>query len=136
MLDVKWIRQNPEALDAMLKKRGAESVSSTLLEMDEKRRSVMTALQALQSERNSISKEIGNAKANGQDAAPLFAKMKDVGPKMKTLEEQERTLVQEFDDFIATLPNLLAENVPEGVDEEDNLEISRLGVSLKCLTLI
>ena len=69
MLDIKWIRENPEALDAALKKRGAEPLSAKLIELDDKRRAHLTKLQESQERRNSASKEIGKAKASGDEEA-------------------------------------------------------------------
>lgn len=127
MLDIKWIRSNPDALDAMLIKRGSEAVSSSLMEMDEKRRSLMTEQQALQSRRNSLSKEVGALKSKGEDATHLFEEMKTVGPKLKELEEQVRDMDEQFENFVAKLPNILADDVPEGADDTENALVSSWG---------
>ena len=127
MLDIKWIRTNPEALDAMLIKRGGSAVSSSLMSIDEKRRSLMTEQQALQARRNTLSKEIGQAKSKGEDAAPLFEEMQQVGPKLKALEEDVRLADKEFESLVETLPNVLAEDVPEGKDDTENVEVFKWG---------
>ena len=101
MLDIKWVRENPELLDKMLISRNAEAVSSRLLSMDESRRKIQTELQSLQSQRNDISKKVGEAKAKGEDASELLEQMKTIGPKVKELEEQERSTMVEFESFIA-----------------------------------
>ena len=106
MLDIKWIRENTDAVDLNMKKRGAEPVSSYILSLDEKRRDVMGRLQELQSKRNKISKEVGQAKAKGEDASHLFESMKTIGPEVKKLEEEERALQAELKDFVATLPKI------------------------------
>lgn len=127
MLDIKWIRENTDAVDLNMKKRGAEPVSSYILSLDEKRRDVMGRLQELQSKRNKISKEVGQAKAKGEDASHLFESMKTIGPEVKKLEEEERALQAELKDFVATLPNILDANVPEGKDDTENVEVRRWG---------
>lgn len=127
MLDIKWIRENTEAVDQNMQKRGAQPVSSHILTLDEKRRTVMAQLQDLQSKRNKISKEVGQAKAKGEDAAPLFEEMKNIGPEIKRLEEEERTLQTELKDFVATLPNVLDSDVPQGKDDSENVEVRTWG---------
>ncbi|PPR18260.1 MAG: Serine--tRNA ligase [Proteobacteria bacterium] len=127
MLDIKWIRENTDAVDLNMKKRGAEPVSSYILSLDEKRRDVMGRLQELQSQRNKISKEVGQAKAKGEDASHLFESMKTIGPEVKKLEEEERALQTELKDFVATLPNILDAAVPEGKDDTENVEVRRWG---------
>ncbi len=127
MLDIKWIRENTDLLDQNMKMRGAEAVSSHILSMDEERREIMAKLQDLQSKRNKISKEVGIVKSKGEDASHLFEEMKNIGPEVKKLEEEERTLQAKLKDYVATLPNVLDPSVPEGKDEDDNLEIRKWG---------
>ncbi|MAF30805.1 MAG: serine--tRNA ligase [Magnetococcales bacterium] len=127
MLDIKWIRENTDLLDQNMKMRGAEAVSSHILSMDEERREIMAKLQDLQSKRNKISKEVGIAKSKGEDASHLFEEMKNIGPEVKRLEEEERTLQAKLKDYVATLPNVLDPSVPEGKDEDDNQEVRKWG---------
>jgi seryl-tRNA synthetase len=127
MLDIKWIRENTDLVDLNMTKRGANTVSDTLLSMDEKRRKVMARLQDLQSKRNKISKEIGQAKAQGEDASHLFEEMKNIGPEVKRLEEEERDLQKALREFLSALPNIIDASVPEGEDENDNVEIRTWG---------
>lgn len=127
MLDIKWIRENTDLLDQNMKMRGAEAVSSHILSMDEERREIMAKLQDLQSKRNKVSKEVGIAKSKGEDASHLFEEMKNIGPEVKRLEEEERTLQAKLKDYVATLPNVLDPSVPEGKDEDDNQEIRKWG---------
>ena len=127
MLDIKWIRENTDLLDQNMKMRGAEAVSSHILSMDEERREIMAKLQDLQSKRNKVSKEVGIAKSKGEDASHLFEEMKSIGPEVKRLEDEERTLQAKLKDYVATLPNVLDPSVPEGKDEDDNQEIRKWG---------
>jgi seryl-tRNA synthetase len=120
MLDIKWIRENPAALDAALSKRNAAPQAEALLALDTERRDVVAQAQALQSRRNEISKEVGMAKAKGEDRPELFEEMKSLGPKLKELEEAERSVNEKLNDALSRVPNIPAEQVPAGVDEEDN----------------
>lgn len=125
MLDIKWIRENAKALDTAMKNRGASAVSSSILELDEKRRAIQLELQELQSRRNVVSKEVGIAKGKGEDASHLFEEMKTLGPKVKELEEAERQALAEQNDMLSRLPNIPADDVPEGADEDDNVEVHK-----------
>ncbi|KAB0573252.1 serine--tRNA ligase [Brucella pituitosa] len=129
MLDIKWIRENPEALDKALAKRGAGPLSSELIALDEKRREHVGKVQAAQERRNAASKEIGKAMAE-KDAATADKLKAEVG-ELKTFladaEEEERRLVKELNDALSSLPNVPADDVPLGKDEADNVEIRRVG---------
>ncbi len=129
MHDLKYIRENPEAFDAALKRRGADAASSEVLTLDAKRRALQTEWQAGQARRNEASKAIGAAKSKGDEAAAAalmeeVAALKDGLPQ---LEEQERQVGVELDAILAGLPNLPAEDAPVGADENDNVEITRWG---------
>ena len=129
MLDIKWIRENPEALDTALAKRGAGPLSSELIALDEKRREHVGKVQAAQERRNAASKEIGKAMAE-KDAATADKLKAEVG-ELKTFladaEEEERRLVKELNDALSSLPNVPADDVPLGKDEADNVEVRRVG---------
>ncbi|MND82046.1 Serine--tRNA ligase [compost metagenome] len=129
MLDIKWIRENPEALDKALAKRGAGPLSSELIALDEKRREHVGKVQAAQERRNAASKEIGKAMAE-KDAATADKLKAEVG-ELKTFladaEEEERRLVKELNDALSSLPNVPADDVPLGKDEADNVEVRRVG---------
>ncbi|MGR6430959.1 serine--tRNA ligase [Rhizobium sp. PAMB 3174] len=123
MLDIKWIRENAEALDAALKKRSAEPLSAQLIALDEKRRAVVQKLQDMQARRNAASKEIGQAMAtkNMELAEKLKAEVADLKTTMPALEEEERQLNFELNDALARIPNIPLDDVPVGADENDNV---------------
>ena len=127
MLDLKWIRDNPDAFDDGLKRRGTEPLSAMLLELDERHRSVLTEMQQAQARRNEASKQIGKAKASGDEAAAnaLIAEVGDLKTKTQELEEQERALSEELEENLLGIPNMPAEDVPVGADENDNVEIRK-----------
>ncbi|OWV94304.1 serine--tRNA ligase [Rhizobium sp. R72] len=122
MLDIKWIRENPEALDAALAKRGAEPLSESLVALDEKRRSAVQKVQDLLSRRNTASKEIGAAMAqkNSELAEKLKAEVADLKVLLPTVEGDERQATDELNDALSRIPNVPHDDVPVGKDEHDN----------------
>ncbi|WP_430445114.1 serine--tRNA ligase [Sphingorhabdus contaminans] len=129
MHDLKYIRENPEAFDAALKRRGAAAVSASLLALDEKRRAIQTEMQAAQARRNEASKAIGAAMGKGDTATAeaLKADVAALKDSMPQMEEQERALASELETALATLPNLPSDDVPDGADESENVEQLRWG---------
>ncbi|HEV7309436.1 serine--tRNA ligase [Ensifer sp.] len=123
MLDIKWIRENAEMLDAALAKRGAEPLSASLIALDERRRAVLQSLQDMQSRRNAASKDIGAAMAqkNGELAEKLKAEVADLKNAMPALEDESRTLEAELNDALSRIPNVPLEDVPVGEDETGNV---------------
>jgi seryl-tRNA synthetase len=123
MLDIRWIRENAEALDAALAKRGAEPLSQGLIALDEKRRSVVQSAQDMQTRRNAASKDIGAAMAqkNTELAEKLKAEVAQIKVSLPAVEEEERTLTAELNDALSRIPNIPLEDVPVGKDEHDNV---------------
>ena len=123
MLDIKWIRENAEMLDAALAKRGAEPLSASLIALDERRRAVLQSLQDMQSRRNSASKDIGAAMAqkNAELAEKLKAEVADLKNAMPALEEDSRKIEAELNDALSRIPNIPLDDVPVGADETGNV---------------
>ncbi len=123
MLDIKWIRENPESLDEALKKRGAEPQAEAIIALDETRRAVIQQLQDMQSRRNAASKDIGAAMAqkNSELAEKLKAEVASLKDTMPALEQQEREAIAALDDVLLRLPNIPFDDVPVGKDEHDNV---------------
>lgn len=123
MLDIKWIRENPEALDAALAKRGTEPLSQSLIALDEKRRSAVQKAQDLLSRRNAASREIGAAMAqkNAELADKLKAEVAEIKETLPAAEEEERALSVELHDQLSRIPNVPFDDVPVGKDEHDNV---------------
>lgn len=129
MHDIKWIRDNPEAFDAALKRRGLEPLSSSLIALDEKRRTAILASEQAQARRNAASKEIGEAKKN-KDNARADALMAEVGELKTKLPELEATVKQVEEELrkeLAQIPNLPLDEVPDGADEHGNVEHHHYG---------
>jgi seryl-tRNA synthetase len=124
MHDIKSIRDNPDAFDAALKRRGLEPLSASLLAIDEKRRGAILASEQAQARRNSASKEIGEAKKARDDAraGKLMAEVAELKTSMPQLEAAAKTADEELAKELAAIPNLPLDEVPEGVDEHDNVQ--------------
>ncbi|MBY5467055.1 serine--tRNA ligase [Rhizobium leguminosarum bv. trifolii] len=129
MLDIKWIRENPEALDAALAKRGAEPLAQSLVALDEKRRSAVQRAQDLLSRRNLASKEIGAAMAqkNSELAEKLKAEVSELKTLLPAIEEEDRQLTAELNDALSRIPNIPFDDVPVGKDEHDNVVTRTVG---------
>ena len=129
MHDIAFIRANPEAFDAALARRGAEPVADKLVTLDAKKREATTKVQAAQSRRNEASKAIGQAMAQGdkEKAEALKAEVAEIKASMPEWEESAAAAGAALDDMLARLPNLPAEDVPQGADEEDNVEQHQWG---------
>ena len=125
MHDLKWIRENPDVFDAALKRRGVEALSARILEMDAERRGAQTALQEHQTRRNEASKLIGKAMGSGDEetANALKAEVSELKDKLKADEDREREVGNALDDLLAGIPNLPADDVPDGDDEDAKVEI-------------
>src|ERR1700712_4599692 len=119
MHDIKFSGENPGASDAALKRRGLEPLSPELLAIDEKRRAAILASEQAQARRNSASKEIGDAKKTKDDAraAKLMAEVAELKTTMPQMEAAAKTADEELHKELAAIPNLPADDVPEGVDE-------------------
>ncbi len=128
MLDIKRIRKNPEALVAAMKARRNKGADvSGLLELDEKRRSLIVEVEALKAKRNEDSAKVPQLKKQGLDASELLAEMKLVADKIKELDAELSEIDAQLDDMLMKIPNIPHESVPDGADDRDNAEIRRYG---------
>ncbi|WP_137702055.1 serine--tRNA ligase [Marimonas lutisalis] len=129
MHDIRAIRENPAAFDAAVARRGDAPVSSEILKIDEARRAKILASETAQAAQNKAAKEIGAAKAAGNDAE--FNRLREEVSAKKAevaqMQAEAKELDQKLNDLLATIPNLPYEDVPQGADEEDNVEIHRWG---------
>jgi seryl-tRNA synthetase len=127
MHDIKHIRDNPQAFDAALTRRGLPAQSAALLKVDEERRAIVTQLQGLQAERNQKSQAIGELKKNKQDASAVMAEVAAIKDKMTALEGKAAEIEAALHQGLSTIPNILAADVPLGSDEKGNVEVRRWG---------
>jgi seryl-tRNA synthetase len=129
MYDIKWIRENTQAFDEGLRRRGLEPLSGELLALDDKRRAAIAKSQAAQERRNAASKEIGAALAAKDQARAeaLKAEMAELKGSLPALEAEERAAIEALDKALAEVPNMPLPDVPEGKDENDNVELREVG---------
>ena len=127
MHDIRFIRENPEAFDAALKRRKLAPMAGEILKTDSDRRALQAQIQDMQSRRNQASKEIGALKAKGGDADALIAEVNDIKTKMPALETEEASLAENLESRLLELPNLLDESVPDGDEEDQNQLIRTIG---------
>jgi seryl-tRNA synthetase len=127
MHDVRAIRDDPRAFDAGLAARGLEASSADILALDEARRVALTALQAAQARRKEVAGQIGRARSNGDPAAPLMAQAEALKGEIAVLSERGADFEFRLRALLSSLPNLPAQDVPEGADETANLEVRRWG---------
>lgn len=129
MFDLKWIRENSDAFDAGLAKRGAAPLSADILKIDGERRDHLKTLQDAQAKRNAASKEIGKAKASGDEAAATaaIAEVAKIKEFIQNGEETEREINDRLNALLSSIPNLPHEDVPVGNDEDDNELVRTVG---------
>jgi len=130
MLDIKWVRDNPQALDRALVERGGVAQSVMLLELDNQRRQHLSQLQEALTKRNALSKQIGQAMAVGdaQRAQEMKTQVGALKEWLAQAEEEERRLDGALEAALANLPNVPLKDVPVGKDEQDNVEIRKIGM--------
>lgn len=129
MHDIRFIRENPAAFDAALARRGLAPLSGEILAIDERSRAIKTELQQGQARRNEASKLIGQAMAAKDVAAAdaLKAEVAALKDRLPALEAEDRETGEALNAVLAAIPNLPADDVPDGADEADNVELSRWG---------
>ncbi|GLT07904.1 serine--tRNA ligase [Sulfitobacter porphyrae] len=129
MHDIRAIRENPAALDAALARRGDAPVSAAVLELDAARRGKISAAEAAQAEQNAASKLVGAAKAKGDEAEfeRLRALVGEKKAEVATMQAEAKELDAQLTDMLARIPNTPADDVPDGADEGDNVEVNRWG---------
>jgi seryl-tRNA synthetase len=129
MYDIKWIRENAEAFDQGLRRRGLKPLAKELLALDDKRRAAIAKSQAAQERRNAASKEIGAAMARKDTARAdsLKAEVAALKTSLPALEAEERAAIEALDKVLAEIPNMPLPDVPDGKDENDNVVEREVG---------
>jgi seryl-tRNA synthetase len=127
MLDPKMLRNQPGHVAAQLARRGYQFDLAKFNQLESSRKALQTETEGLQAERNARSKLIGQAKAKGQDIAPLMADVEQLGQSLDRKKTALDQLQVEFEDFLLSLPNLPHASVPDGRNEADNVEVRRWG---------
>ena len=130
MLDMKFVRENPQVVKQNLERRGDEAKIpwvDELLENDRRWRSLRTEADTLRSKRNKLTEQIAQARRQGQDATQLVKEAEQIPDKVKTLEKESADLDSKIANTLMQLPNLIHESVPVGKDENDNVEVRKWG---------
>ena len=127
MLDPRLIRNQLDDVAAALSKRGVQLDTAKLEQLEEQRKDLQMRTESLQNERNSKSKNIGRAKANGEDIAPLLKEVESLGGQLSEAKQALNDLQAQLDDLLLAIPNIPDESVPEGKDEDDNVEVRQWG---------
>lgn len=127
MLDSKLLRTATDDVAKGLAKRGYELDVTKIQSLEEKRKTIQIKTENLQAERNSISKGIGKAKQAGEDVAPLMQAVENIKQELAGAEVELAAIQAEWDDFVKAIPNIPADEVPNGKSDEDNVEIRRWG---------
>lgn len=127
MHDLKAIRDNPDAYDRNWARRGLSAQTPEILQLDESRRALQTEAQQLLQRRNEASREIGAIKSKGGDAAALMDEVATIKTRTAEIERNEAAIAEELTQRLSALPNMLADDTPNGESEDDNVEIGRFG---------
>ncbi len=127
MLDPKLLRNDLQNCAARLARRGYTLDTALFEKLESQRKQLQVDTQQLQSERNTKSRAIGQAKAKGEDASEFFSAVAELGDRLRANEEKLATVQNALNELLMGIPNLLHESVPDGQDENDNLEIRRWG---------
>ena len=127
MIDIRLIRTHPDLLDQGLQRRGKQPLAAVILDIDQRHRHAVTESQKIQTLRNQLAKEFGRARAKGEDTTTLAQQSEQLKEQLHHLEQQATILEQELHQILSELPNLPAEDCPEGHDEQDNVLIRHVG---------
>ena len=125
MLDIRLIRTETEKVKAALARRKEEVDIDAILKLDADKREILFEVEQLKSKQNDVSKKIPAMKKAGEDVAPVFAEMKELSETIKELDEKVRVLDEEINTRMLTIPNLPNAEVPDGMTDDDNVEIRR-----------
>ncbi|CUH76685.1 serine--tRNA ligase [Tropicibacter naphthalenivorans] len=129
MHDIRAIRENPAAFDAAMARRGVENASSEILKIDEARRAAIHAAETAQADQKKAAKEVGAAKAKGDEAEfeRLRALVAEKKSEVAAMQDKAKELDKALEDALMGIPNLPFDDVPDGADEDDNVEVRRWG---------
>ncbi len=131
MLDLKFMRENREKVEEMLKNRGSDLTLDEFVKLDKERREILSEVEALKNKRNNESAEIAKLKKEKKDASELIKAMGEVSAKIKELDEKLAELDEKIRYIQMTIPNKLSDTTPIGKSEDDNVEIRRWGTPRK-----
>ncbi|MGI6066621.1 MAG: serine--tRNA ligase [Bacillota bacterium] len=127
MLDLKFVRSNPEKVEEALKRRGGKVSLDSFLKVEAERRRLLAQVETMKAERNAVSQEIGKMKKAGEDAEAKVLEMRELGERIKALDNNVKDLESTLEKELLSIPNIPNESVPVGLTDEDNVEVRRWG---------
>lgn len=127
MLDLKFVRANPEKVETALENRGAKVSLAGFLQLERERREILVKVEQMKSRRNAVSEEIGRKKKAGENADDMVLEMRDLGQDIKKLDDRLNEIETALHNELLNLPNIPHESVPLGCSDQDNLEVRRWG---------
>ena len=127
MLDIKQIRENPEKINELLRRRNPELSIDEVIKIDEERRQIQTKADELRAKRKSESQKIGQMKKNGENTDAIQEEVRVLGDEIKELEEKQNELDTKQKDVLLHIPNIPDETTPIGLSEDDNVEVHKWG---------
>ena len=127
MLDLKFVRENPDIVTEALKKRNSGITLDSFLSLEEERRGLLVEVEEKKARRNSASKEVGRMKQAGENAEPLMEEMRELGREIADLDERLREVESELENCLLNIPNIPHQSVPYGISDADNSEVRRYG---------
>jgi len=127
MLDLKFVRTNPDIVRQTLVNKGVDVDLDRILELDVERRQILTEVESLKARRNDVSKQVGVLKKQGQDASEIIAEMGNIGDRIKELDERSRVVEEDLQNLLLQLPNVPSPDVPVGRDDTQNVEVATWG---------
>ncbi len=127
MLDIKLLRTEPEKIREALRKRANDLDITPAIELDAKRREILSVVEQKKAQQNEINKKVPAMKKAGEDTTAIFAQMRELGAEIKEADEQVREIDEQLRAFMLSIPNIPCENVPVGADDSENVEVRRFG---------
>ena len=127
MLDLKFVRANPDIVVEALAKRGGKISLDDFLALDEERRSILNKVEEMKARRNSVSKQVGIMKKNGEDASAIMAEMRELGDEISSLDQRLHEIEDGLTEQLLRIPNIPDASVPVGKDDSENVELRRWG---------
>jgi len=127
MLDIKFVRDNPEKVEEALKNRRSSMTLAGFMELEKERRAILGEVETLKSQRNSVSKQVSVMKKNNENTDAIVLEMRQVGEKIGGLDSRLKEVETELRDIMLSIPNIPNESVPVGKDENDNPEVRKWG---------
>lgn len=127
MLDLKFVRSNPEKVEEALKNRGNKVSLDQFLKLEARRREILVQVEEMKSERNKVSEEIGKKKKSGENADDMVLEMRNLGQEIKKIDDELKEIEESLQNELLNIPNKPHESVPVGLSEEDNVEVRKWG---------